>query len=213
MRTNATTRLATAALAAAALLAGGAGPAAALRIEVEMSGVLSGTLDGSGVLAHFGIDAGDLFSGYLHYDVPIPDADGSASVGSYTDPDTELFLQHDASGAFALVEGGPIEVRDASADLFEASGTPDTIDLFPTVEGVVFRLRDSAGTVFASDALPTALDLGDFDLASILVSGPDFVVEGDVTSLTVPEPAAGVALLAPGVAGLALLRGRRGRRR
>lgn len=182
---------AAAALSAAAFVIAGAGPASALRIQVQASGVLDAVYDPTALLTPFGVDVGDTFSGLLEYDVPIADSDASASSGAYTDVDTVLALSHDESNAGVALQGPTISVFDGASDGLDVSGPPDTINLFPVVDVVIFSLADSSGTVFGSDALPTTLALGDFTSSFIEVSGPDFVVEGHLTALSVtalPEP-------------------------
>jgi hypothetical protein len=99
-----------------------------------------------------------------------------------------------------------------TAEAYNVSGATLLDYYFPT--RLTFILNDQTATAFASDALPASLDLADFSYgaASIRFEGPGMGDLANVTllltSVSVPEPAAGLLLVLAVIGRRASQRGR-----
>jgi hypothetical protein len=166
---------------------------------------------------------GEIGSGSFQIEATTPDGAPSAAVGSYLGPVNFSFT----IGSYTATSAGGtsadfVRVDDVTppavgADLYTAeaynvSGATLLDSYFPT--RLTFVLNDQTATAFASDALPASLDLADFSYgtASIRFEGPGMGDLANVTllltSVGVPEPAAGLLLVLAAIGRRAPQRGR-----
>jgi hypothetical protein len=193
-----------------------ASPASAAPITIRATGVV----DFVPVELAAAFSVGDTFTALYTFESTTPPRGGSTSVQAVFDAVTVAHItigSYTASAADAL-PNGEIQVDNGPAPGITDRYAMVTSTAFglvgPSVGGrpitfAGFRMDDSTNAVF-SDALilPLGPSLSDFDSSAFFVFFDDVFVFGHLTSITqVPEPVGG-ALIALGLAAMAVRRQR-----
>ena len=175
-------------LLVALLAALGAAQSRAAPVRIDFVGTVTFIDDGT-CQCLIGVSYGGTATGYYVYEHPWPDADSSATRGS--------FVYKQPPARIVLKVGDHEFVSDTAVDSFEIVINNGGSDVYHVIGGggvdarhtnllfllLTFRLFDSSATAISSDSLPTsAPDLTSWDVNTMWILG-DFQIKVTVTDI------------------------------